>query len=214
MLLEKEREALVRYGRRMVESGLVKGTGGNLSVFDRERGLFAITPSGIGYDELSPEDCVVMDLEGNVVEGTRKPSSEKDMHRLIYAEREDMDAVVHTHSTYCTVLGTLREGLPASSYLIAFAGPDVRCATYAPYGTEALAENALSAMDGRSAVILANHGLTAGGKTLDEAYALAEIIEECAKVYIIARQTGVPVILPEEEMNDMIRRFKGEYGQK
>lgn len=123
MLLQKEREDVVRYCRKLIESGLTKGTGGNISVLNRRQGLFAISPSGMDYFEMTPEDVVVMDLEGNVVDGNRKPSSEHALHSILYTDRDDIGAVVHTHSTYCTVLGTLREGLPSSSYLVALADP-------------------------------------------------------------------------------------------
>ncbi len=214
MLLQKEREDVVRYCRMLVERGLTKGTGGNISVFGPDSGYFAVSPSGIDYFEMQPEDVVIMDLDGNIVDGERKPSSEHELHRVFYAGRDDIHAVVHTHSTYCTVLGTLREGLPASSYLVAFAGPDVRCAEYASYGTPELAMNAYQSMKDRQAVILANHGLVAGAGDLKNAFNIAEQIEECAQVYVKARSIGQPVILSEEEMERMVASFRDSYGQK
>jgi L-fuculose-phosphate aldolase len=213
MLLEKEREQVVEYGKKLITSGLTKGTGGNISVYNREAGLYAISPSGIDYFSTDPEDVVVMNLAGEVVEGTRKPSSEWDLHRIFYENREELNAIVHTHSVYCTVLATNREGLPASSYLVAFAGKDVRCAKYASFGTPELAREAYEAMEGRNAVLLANHGLVAGGSDLLHAFQTAEQIEFCAEVYVKARSIGKPVILPEDEMERMIERFC-DYGQK
>jgi L-fuculose-phosphate aldolase len=213
MLLEKEREQVVEYGKKLITSGLTKGTGGNISVYNREAGLYAISPSGIDYFSTDPEDVVVMNLAGEVVEGTRKPSSEWDLHRIFYQNREELNAIVHTHSVYCTVLATNREGLPASSYLVAFAGKDVRCAKYASFGTPELAREAYEAMEGRNAVLLANHGLVAGGSDLLHAFQTAEQIEFCAEVYVKARSIGKPVILPEDEMERMIERFC-DYGQK
>lgn len=135
MLLQNEREDVVKYCRKMITAGLTKGTGGNISILNRELGLMAVSPSGIDYFETTAADVVVMDLAGNVVDGRRKPSSEYELHRIFYVRRQDMDAVVHTHSVYATVLATLRQPLPAASYLVAYSGLDVRCAEYASFGT-------------------------------------------------------------------------------
>ena len=213
VLLLKEREQVVAYCKKLITAGLTKGTGGNISAFDRESGLYAISPSGMDYFSMTPEDVVVMNLQGEVVEGSRKPSSEWDLHRIFYQNRKDLNAIVHTHSVYCTVLATNREGLPASSYLVAFAGKDVRCADYASFGTPELAKLAYEGMVDRNAVLLANHGLVTGGSDLLHAFQVAEQIEFCAEVYVKARSIGKPVILPEDEMERMIERF-GDYGQK
>jgi L-fuculose-phosphate aldolase len=214
MLLEQERIDVVKYCKKLITAGLTTGTGGNISILNREKGLYAISPSGMDYFETEPEDVVVMDLEGQVVDGRRKPSSEHALHRVFYTRRDDIDAVVHTHSTYCTVLATLREGLPASNYLVAFAGPDVRCSAYASYGTPELAEVAFEAMTDRKAALLANHGMVAGAKTVAGAFNIADQLEQCAKVYVLARAIGKPVLLDDDEMADMVVRFRDEYGQK
>jgi L-fuculose-phosphate aldolase len=214
MLLEQERIDVVKYCKKLITAGLTTGTGGNISILNREKGLYAMSPSGMDYFETEPEDVVVMDLEGQVVEGKRKPSSEHALHRIFYTRRDDIDAVVHTHSTYCTVLATLREGLPASNYLIAFAGPDVRCSAYASYGTPELAEVAFEAMQDRQAALMANHGMVAGARTIAGAFNIADQIEQCAKVYVLARAIGKPVLLDEEEMERMMVRFRDDYGQK
>lgn len=214
MLLEQERIDVVNYCKKLITAGLTTGTGGNISILNREKGLYAMSPSGMDYFETEPEDVVVMDLEGQVVEGKRKPSSEHALHRIFYTRRDDIDAVVHTHSTYCTVLATLREGLPASNYLIAFAGPDVRCSAYASYGTPELAEVAFEAMQDRQAALMANHGMVAGARTIAGAFNIADQIEQCAKVYVLARAIGKPVLLDEEEMERMMVRFRDDYGQK
>lgn len=213
MLLSKEREQVVEYCKKMIHAGLTKGTGGNISIFNRELGLYAISPSGMEYDSMQPEDVVVMNLEDEVVEGTRRPSSEWGLHSIFYKNRQDIDAVVHTHSTYCAVLATNREELPPSSYLVAFAGKNVRCAPYASFGTPELAKAAYEYMEDRKAVLLANHGLVAGGSTILKAFQVAEEIEFCAEVYVKARSIGTPVLLSEEEMEYMLERFQ-DYGQK
>lgn len=213
MFMEKERKELIAYGKKLVTEGFTKGTGGNLSVFDRKQGLMAITPSGIDFFEIQEEDIVIMDLEGNVVEGHRLPSSEWYMHLIQYQERNDIDAVIHAHTTYGTVLAVLREPLPASHYMIAVAGKDVKVADYATYGTKELAENAAKAMKDRRAVFLANHGILAGAQDLLNAYNIIEEVEYCAKIYCVAKSMGEPVILPDEEMELMAEKFK-TYGQR
>ena len=215
MLLQQEREDVVKYCKMLITHGLTKGTGGNISIFNREQGLFAISPSGIDYFETEPEDVVVMNLDGQVVDGKRKPSSEHELHRIFYVNRPDINAVVHTHSVYSTVLAVLREELPASSYLVAFAGgPNVRCGDYVSFGTKELAEITLKAMEDRNAALMANHGLITGGKDILNAFNIAEQIEGCAEVYVKARMIGKPVILDDDEMAKMVDVFNHSYGQK
>jgi len=213
MLLIEEREELVKYGKLIIQAGLTKGTGGNFSVYNREKKLMAITPSGVPYMVMTPEDIVIMDLEGNIVEGELVPSSEHEMHAIVYREREDINAMVHMHSTFCTTLSALNEPLPAVDYLVAFSGDkEVKCAKYATYGTPELAKNAMEAMGNQNAVLLANHGLNAVAGNMMMAFATAEQIEFCAEVYIRARSAGTPVILSDDEMARMVKRF-ANYGQ-
>lgn len=213
MLMTKERKELITYGKKLVTEGLTKGTGGNLSVFDREKGLMAITPSGIDFFAIQEEDIVIMDLDGNIVEGDKLPSSEWLMHLIQYQKRDDIDAVIHAHTTYGTVLACLREPLPASHYMIAVAGKNVKVADYATYGTKELAENAAKAMANRRAVFLANHGILAGAQDLLNAFNVIEEVEYCAKIYCVAKSFGEPVILPDDEMTLMAEKFK-TYGQR
>ncbi|MGM8212410.1 L-fuculose-phosphate aldolase [Virgibacillus sp. W0430] len=213
MLLEKERIDIITYCQKLLHSGLTKGTGGNISIYDREQGLMAISPSGIDYDDLVPEDIVVLDMDHNIVDGRRKPSSELQMHSIFYKKREDLNAIVHTHSTFAKTLSSLRWRLPAVSYLVAYAGKDVRCAKYASFGTKELAENAFKGMEDRRAVFLANHGLLTGAQDIKNAFNIAEEIEFCAEVYYRAKSIGSPVILDNMEMARMEEAFK-TYGQK
>lgn len=213
MLMEKERRDLVEFGKKLVTANLTKGTGGNLSVFDRASGYVAITPSGIDFFEIQPEDIVIIDLDGKIIEGSRTPSSEWEMHLMPYRTRTDVDAVIHAHTMWATVLACLREELPATHYMIAVAGPTVRVADYATYGTHELAVNADKAMVGRRAVLLANHGILAGAQDLLNAFNIVEEIEYCSEVYCKARNIGDPVILPPEEMTLMAEKFK-TYGQR
>lgn len=212
MLMIKERTEIVEYGKRLVTSKLTKGTGGNLSIFNRDINLMAITPSGIDYFMIKPEDVVVLDLDGNIVDGDKTPSSEVEMHRIFYSNREDIDAIIHTHTMYATTLACLNWPLPPVHYMVALAGFDVRCAKYATYGTKELAQNAYEAMRDRYAVLLANHGLLAGAKDLANAFNITEEIEYCAELYYRTKAIGEPVILPIEEMTLMLEKFK-TYGQ-
>lgn len=213
MLMQIEREQIVEYGKKLVTTGLTKGTGGNLSIYNREKKLMAISPSGMDYFKIKPEDVVVLTVDGEKVEGDKTPSSELEMHRLFYARRTDIDAVIHTHTMYATTLSCLNWGLPAVHYLVALAGLDVRCAKYATYGTKELAENAFEAMKDRKAVLLANHGLLAGANDLLNAFNITEEIEYCSELYYRTKSVGEPVILPKEEMTLMLEKFK-TYGQK
>lgn len=208
MLLQKEREEIVAYGKKMISSGLTKGTGGNISIFNREQGLVAISPSGLDYYETKPEDVVILNLDGEVVEGERKPSSELDMHLIYYRNREDINALVHTHSPYAKTIASLGWELPAVSYLIAFAGPNVRCAPYETFGTKQLAEAAFEGMIDRRAVLLANHGLIAGANHIKMAFTVAEEIEFCAQIYYQTKSIGEPKLLPEDEMENLAKKFE------
>lgn len=213
MLLQQERELIVEYGKKLITSGLTKGTGGNISIYNREEKLMAISPSGLDYFKTNPEDIIVLDVEGTVIEGNRKPSSELGMHSIFYRDRDDISAVVHAHSTFATAIACLNWEIPAVHYLVAFAGKNVRCAKYATFGTQELAINAFEGMKDRNAVLLANHGLLAGADNIHQAFNIAEEIEFCAEIYYRTKGIGDPVILSEEEMELMLVKFKS-YGQK
>lgn len=212
MILEKEREQVIEYSLKLLSEGLTNGTAGNVSIFNREKGLVAISPTGVNYSELTPEMISIVDLDGKLIEGL-KPSSELEMHMILYRNREDVNAVIHTHPVYTTVLACLRQDLPAIDYMIAVTGATkVKCAEYASYGTKELAENAYKAMGSSLAVILANHGLTTAGKDIANAFNITVQVEYISNLYIKARNIGEPIILPDNEMNSMLERFK-TYGQ-
>lgn len=213
MLLEKERAQIVRFGKKLLAARLTSGTGGNLSILNRERGLIAISPSGVEYEDMVPSDVAVVDGDGTTVEGSRKPSSELDFHRALYSKRSDIQAVVHTHSVYATTMACLRWEIPAVHYLVAFSGHKVPLAPYATFGTPELARNVAEHIGECNALLLANHGLVAIGPNLDTAFAVADEIELVARIYYQAKSIGEPVILPEEEMSSVIQKF-ATYGQK
>jgi L-fuculose-phosphate aldolase len=197
--------------RRMNASGLNQGTSGNLSV--RVEDGFLLTPTGMDYDALVPEDLVRVRFDGGH-EGRRLPSSEWQLHRDILAARPEAGAVLHAHSMFCTTLACLRRGIPAFHYMVAAAGgSDVRCAPYATFGTQELAQHTLAALEGRKACLLANHGMVALGKDLAGAFKLAVEVETLAAMYWRALQVGEPVILDDAEMARVLEKFK-TYGQQ
>jgi L-fuculose-phosphate aldolase len=208
MLLKSEREQIVDFGKKLLAAGLTVGCGGNLSVFNRKRSLIAISPSGVDYPDMTAEEVVVVDPDGNLRQGRAKPSSEVNIHLALYRRRNDACAVVHTHSVYATTLACLGWELPAAHYLVAFAGNKVPLAPYATFGTPELAENVRVAMeDGYNAVLMANHGLVAVGRSLARAFTVAEEIEFAARVYLQACCAGKPNILPDEEMRRVAEKF-------
>jgi L-fuculose-phosphate aldolase len=210
MLLETERAEVAAAALELLESGLVRGTSGNVSV--RVGELVAVTPTGVGYRRMEAAQVPVIDLDGAVVEGAYAPSSEVPMHLAVYGAREDIAAVVHTHSMFATTFAALGEELPAVHYILAFAGTKVRVAPYATYGTEELAANCASALGQDQAVLLANHGVIAVGDGLRKAMVVAEAVEFTAELYWRARCLGAPNVLPEAEMHRVAREFRG-YGQ-
>ncbi|WP_250562704.1 class II aldolase/adducin family protein [Sphaerisporangium fuscum] len=203
MRMAREREQLCEIGRRMVETGLVLGTSGNISV--RQGDLVAVTPGGVALDRLTPADCPVLDLSGNVVEGGRKPSSEVPMHLAIY-ETTGTSAIVHTHSEYAVVVSATMSELPPIHYNTLLLGGTVRVAPYATYGTPELAENVRQALSGRQAALMQSHGAVAVGSGLEQAFEGARLLEWLCAVYVRAKLIGEPRVLTEEELVAVIER--------
>lgn len=213
MLMEKERIEITEYGRKMSSSGLSKGTSGNISIYDPETGYMAISPSGLDYFSTQPEDIVVMDLKNNIIDGTRKPSSEHGLHTVMYQNKPEARAAVHTHSAFCTTISCLNLPLRAVHYVIGGAGvPEVPCAEYATFGTMELAENVEKVIGKSKAVLLANHGLVTCGPTLAKAFGLAVNLEFVAEMQWRASCMGNPVVLSNAEMDVVMESFKS-YGQ-
>lgn len=213
MLMTKERHEIADYGRRMNSEGLSKGTSGNISIYDPENKYMAISPSGISYFETEAEDVVVMTLDGKVIEGERKPSSEYGLHAIFYKNKPEAHAVVHTHSNYCTTFACLNMSLQAVHYVMGDAGiAEVPCAEYATFGTPELADKAIKACGNGKAVLLANHGLVACGPDLAKAFGLAANMEFIAGMQWHAMCIGKPVVLGDKEMNIVMEALK-DYGQ-
>lgn len=208
------RREIIETGLEMNRMGINQGTSGNVSV--RVDGGMLITPSGVPYEELYVQDIVFMasDGEWEAIPG-RKPSSEWRFHLDIYNNRDDAGAIVHTHATHCTSLSMLKKDIPACHYMIGFAGGNsIRCADYATFGTQELSNNALEALKGRRAVLLANHGMIVFWDSLKQALWLANEVEVLASQYWRALQIGEPNILSDEEMEIIVAKFGSGYGMQ
>ena len=212
MLLQREREWVAEYGRRLVRAGLATGTFGNLSAFCRERGLMAISPSGMDYFGTAPEDVSVVDLDGRLLEGAR-PSSEVDLHLVFYRRRPGAGGVVHTHSPYATTLACLGWPIDPVHYLAAYGGRAVPCIPYHPFGTAELAEAAYRAMDpGCDACLLGGHGLVAVGPDLPFAFDAAEQLEFASQLTYRTRLAGGGIPLTPGQLDYAAQKLRG-YGQ-
>ncbi|WP_024519175.1 class II aldolase/adducin family protein [Bradyrhizobium sp. Tv2a-2] len=202
------REAIIAKCRWMNASGLNQGTSGNISVRYEDRML--ITPSATPYEAMKPEMIASMPLEGEYGswDGPLPPSTEWRFHLDIVRGRPDVGSVVHTHSTYATVLAIARKPIPACHYMMAaFGGNDVRCAGYALYGTAELSELALAALEGRNGCLLANHGMIAVGANLDKAMWLAVELETIARQYYLSLALGSAHILNDREIAEAAKGF-------
>ena len=206
----EKRRAIIAQCLEMNRSGLNQGTSGNISV--RHRDGLLITPSALPYDKLTPDDIVFLGPDGTP-DGKRTPSSEWRFHHDILTARADLNAVVHTHSVYSTTLAILGREIPPLHYMIAAAGGDsVRLAPYALFGSQALSDNALAALEGRKACLLQHHGMIACGESLSKAMWLAVEVETLARQYHACLATGTePPLLSAEEIIDVQRKFDG-YG--
>ncbi|MEZ4529627.1 MAG: class II aldolase/adducin family protein [Thermomicrobiales bacterium] len=218
MLLEAQRRRIVETGMEALRRGIVHGTAGNFSERDRATGLIAISPSGIPYPETTIEDVVIVDLDGNIVEGRRRPSSETPMHTMVMRQFDHVDAIVHTHSHYATVVSTIRSYLPPilteTSLVVGARVPVTR------YGLTALDDIGLSVVEvmtpASRAVIMRNHGLITFGQSFDQALLYSMLVEEAAEVYVqaLAANGGrEPNLVPEELIDEMTERFNAGYGQ-
>ena len=207
MLAHTKRCALVETARSLNRTGLNQGTSGNISL--RVGDGFFITPSALAYDRYRPADIVELDMEGRVVAGTRKPSSEWRLHRDIYAHRYQAGAVLHVHPPWCTTLACLERSIPPYHYMVAIGGGDsIACAPYALFGTAELSANVLAALgNDRSACLLAHHGMVCFSSDLKSVVALALEVENLARVYVQALQAGEVPLLTQSEMDQVRQQF-------
>lgn len=200
-----ERRAMVETCRKMNSSGINQGTAGNLSM--RVSNGFLITPSSLPYDTMTPEDIVEMAFDGTYI--GRRPSSEWRFHRDILRARTDMDVVLHCHSVYATTLAVHHKTIPSFHYMTGIAGgTTIRCARYATFGTQALSDAAIEALEGRLACLLGQHGQISLGKNLESALWMATEVETISRLYVQALTLGEPPILSDEEMERVIAQME------
>jgi L-fuculose-phosphate aldolase len=205
-------DALVATARRTVADGLVVGTSGNVSV--RVGDTILVTPSGVPYDRLTPDDVTGVSLDGRQILGTLVPTSELPMHLAVYRST-DARAVVHTHAVHATAVSTLVDELPLIHYMAAALGGPVRVAPYATYGTDELAGHMLRALDGRSGCLLRNHGTVTHGAGLDQAYDRTAQLEWMCRLWLTASSVPglTPALLSRDQLTEVERRLRG-YGQR
>ena len=214
--MQNAHNKLLSITQKLVETGLNKGTSGNCSV--RLGDGFLVTPSGMSVEDMTPASMVQMQFDGSfelqVESNAKKPSSEWRFHRDILASRPEINAVVHTHSMFATTLACLHKDIPPFHYMIAIAGGDtIRCAPYALFGSQALSDNALSALQDRKACLLANHGMIALGRDLEDTLAVTVEVENlCEQYWRILQSNPNPPLLSEAEMREVFQQFKG-YGK-
>lgn len=209
MEYREKRQSIIDACQRMNRLGINQGTSGNISL--RHQAGMLITPSGVPYDEMQPEQIVYMGLDGGF-DRDQRPSSEWRFHLDILKSRPEVSAVVHAHPPHATMLAIMGLDIPAVHYMIATAGGDtIRCAPYATYGTQDLSERALEALENRFACLLAHHGMIAIGSSLAKTLWLAVEVENLARQYHGCLQIGMPPILPKTEMDKVLARIAG-YG--
>jgi len=212
---ESLKEVLVQAGLKMVKQGLTVGTWGNISLRDSDTNLIYITPSGVDYQEIQVRDIVVLDTEMEVVDGTAIPSIEKGMHVTTYKARPDVNAVIHTHPLYSTVLGVNGMELPGiSEDFVQIVGDKVICSIYALPGTMELAHNAVAGLGTRNAVLLPNHGALCVGQNMKDAFKICYVLEKTAHIYIMAKSIGTPTLISEEDIKAMQYFARNKYGQR
>ena len=215
MLLLEARQQVAHYGRDMLRRGLTTGTFGNLSVYVPEAKVMVISPSGMDYEQVGPQDVSVVTMDGVVLDGTRKPSSEADLHRIFYQNNPEIGAVVHTHSTYATFMACLGLPLEPIHYLIAYAGAmEVPCIPYHPFGTMELAQAALEGMGEGRALLLGGHGLVCTGPDLAFAMDAAEQLEFLAQLCYRARVAGGGVKLTKDQLETAFKAVTSYHKEK
>lgn len=212
---EDFKRLIVDTGRELYKQNLTIGTWGNISVLDPETGLVYIKPSGMDYNEINLEDVIVANKQGKIIEGFRKPSVEMPMHLSIYNARKDVEAIVHYHPIYSSVLAVTGFSLPGiCEDFVQIVGEKVLCAKYALPGSDELAKNAVASLGDRNAVFLLNHGTLCVGKDIKEAMKVCYVVEKTAHIYILSKNVGKCRIIPEEDIKVMQDFARNAYGKQ
>jgi L-ribulose-5-phosphate 4-epimerase len=213
-MLEDLKSIVCKCNKRLIEHGLVTMTSGNVSARDFESGLAIVKPSGVDFEEMSLEDMVVVDLQGNRIEGRLRPSVDTATHLYIYRHMPEVGSVIHTHSNYATAFAAL--GRPIPCYLTAIAdefGGPIPVSDYAKIGGEEIGEEVVARIGSSPAILMRSHGVFAVGKTVLEAFKAAVMVEDVAKTCHLALLLGRPEELPPEEIARAHKQYKENYGQ-
>ncbi len=208
MSVDKVRGEIINIGRFLIARELTVGSSGNISVRVSDEKI-VVTPSGISFEAMSPEDLIVVDIHGNVVEGDRNPSIELPMHLTIYRNRSDVNAIIHAHTIFCSALAATHTSIPPIlDEMVLYIGGEISVAEYALPGSEELARNTLKALGNKKAVILANHGVVVCGRDLRDALEVLLRVERIARIYILARLIGEPKRLPNEAIEHEMEMYE------
>lgn len=208
-MLEELKHRVWQVAQDVMARGLVEERGGNFSIYDPESGYVVITPSGIHRAVLAPEDIAVVDLDGTLIEGEKKPSSETSMHTVIYRERPDLRGIVHTHSTYATSFAVVNQDVPPILPSGLMLGRDLPVVPFAMPGSKDLGKTAIPFLEDHSAVLLQNHGVLTVGKTVEDAMLMAIYAEDTAKVYHLALAVGRPVVFEGKRLEALLAYVRG-----
>lgn len=213
-MLERLKEELAQLHQELPKNDLVRWTGGNVSARDAESGLMVIKPSGIRYEDLRPHHMVVLDMDGKIVEGDLKPSSDTYSHLYIYKHRQDVGGVVHTHSRYATAFAAVGKPIPCVLTAMAdeFGGP-IPCGGFALIGDEAIGKVVIESIGSSQAVLLKNHGVFTIGKDANAAVKAAVMTEDVAATVWMALQIGTPDVIAQEDVDKLHDRYMNVYGQ-
>lgn len=204
MTIQEMRQAVCDWSKQSYAEKLFAGTSGNLSVYDREQGVMVITPTSVPYETITPEDMVVLRLDGEILEGKYRPSSEWRMHAAVYEAKPEVGAIIHTHSPYATAFAVNNKGIPTILIeMVPFLGGDVPLAKFAVPGTRAVGDEAVKVLAERNGCLLANHGVLAIGADLRQAHLRAVYIEDAARICSIAMSNGPIVTMTEADIAAM-----------
>jgi L-ribulose-5-phosphate 4-epimerase len=214
MLLEKLREIVWKCNLELPRNGLVKMTSGNVSGRDAETGLVVIKPSGYSFEEMRPEHMVVLDLEGKVLEGNLKPSTDTDTHLYVYQRRPDVFGMVHTHSPYASSFAVLGQPIPACLTSSAMLGGEIPLGGYAPIGGEDIGQEIIDKIGRALAIVMQNHGVFTIGSSPQQATKMAIEVEEIAKITHLAMLRGQPILLTPNQVDYMMDLYQNDYGQR
>ncbi len=211
MDIHKLKHDILEYAQSLYKDKLVAATSGNISFFDRENNIMAITPSSQSYMKMGTENIMILDACGNIIEGVGRPSSEWQMHAEIYKSRSDINSVVHTHSPYATAFAVLNEDIPIILVeMVPYLKGDLKVSKFALPGTADVGKVALEVLKNRNACLLANHGVVAVGADVEEAYTAAAYAEDVAKIYGKAKTLGVPVMVDKKSVEAMNLKYFGK----